>query len=805
LKQKERYRKVKRMPQYLKNISLLLFLFCGLVFFLSSCRVAKNLPENQSLLVKNNFIFPKNTPGKVREKFKGDLPKIAGQKPNIRVFGFMPARMWLYYAATHSKKLTKFKQWIIDKVGEAPAILDSALIEKGREQMETYIFNLGYFHNNVTDTVITKNKKTTVNYYVTPGPVWTIGQIELPKGHTACDSIVRENWRKSLLHTGDHFDMTNAKNERERIETLLRNYGFFTFSREYVGFDYDTFSTPGIINIKENILPPAEGQEHQQYRMNNIYIISDFSGDILNDTVKRDTLVVGEYRLIAAKWEFKKKVLLDAIAFKKDELYSKEREQKTINNFTKMGTFKFISLDYSKAKDREGNYLNCKISLTPAKKSSIGWGADIDVTDEGLFGTNANVSYQNKNLSKRADQLIIDASGGVQVRFGPEPDEKAKVQLMDITLSLGVTYYLNKFLIPFRSKIFSPNVNPKTRFSVRYTFDHRYDFDSLGNVLFLYQLHNFNAEFGYEWNKNTDNYKTSYLLNPITFDFYLLPEVGSEFTQRLDEDPILKSSFQEQIIIGPNYTFTYNNQKTPADKKYMHLRIGLETAGNVIDAAFKMASTHDQNDSAFLIGNRPFSQYFRVEVDWANFIRMTNHSLFAIRTFAGVGVPYGNSVTLPFIKQFYVGGPDDLRGFLTREIGPGSFVDTSVFDPEKGPKANDVGFFNQTGDIKLEANAEIRFDIYKWLKGAIFTDAGNVWTLNKDAVPGGNFSFTRFWSEFAVDAGPGIRLDFGFFVVRFDYGFPLRDPRRVIGQRWQFQNAVAFKNGQLQLAINYPF
>lgn len=237
----------------------------------------------------------------------------------------------------------------------------------------------------------------------------------------------------------------------------------------------------------------------------------------------------------------------------------------------------------------------------------------------------------------------------------------------------------------------------------------------------------------------------------------------------------------------------------------MHLRIGLETAGNVIDAAFKMASTHDQNDSAFLIGNRPFSQYFRVEVDWANFIRMTNHSLFAIRTFAGVGVPYGNSVTLPFIKQFYVGGPDDLRGFLTREIGPGSFVDTSVFDPEKGPKANDVGFFNQTGDIKLEANAEIRFDIYKWLKGAIFTDAGNVWTLNKDAVPGGNFSFTRFWSEFAVDAGPGIRLDFGFFVVRFDYGFPLRDPRRVIGQRWQFQNAVAFKNGQLQLAINYPF
>jgi outer membrane protein assembly factor BamA len=793
------------MQQNLRNIFFLPCFLCCIAFFLPSCRVAKNLPDNQSLLVKNNFVIPKSASREIHEKIKGDLPKIAGQKPNIRVFGFLPARLWLYYSAMHSKKLTKFKQWIIDKVGEPPAIYDSTQTEKGRGQMEAYLFNAGYFHNHISDTVITKNKKTQVTYFVDPGEVWKIGQIELPKGHTACDSIVRENWRKSLLHSGDRFDMTNAKNECVRIETLLRNQGFFTFTRDYVFFYYDTFTTRGVVNIKTNILPPAEGQQHQQYRMNNIYIISDFNGDVLNDTVKKDTIVAGEYRLIAAKWEFRKKILLDAIAFRKDEMYSKENETRTINNLTKMGTFKFISLDYSKPKDQEGNYLDCKISLTPAKKSSYGWGVDVDVTDEGLFGTNGNISYTNKNLSKGADQLVVDASAGVQVRFGKEPDSKAKVQLMDITLSLGVTYYLNKFLIPFRSKIFSPNVNPKTRFSVRYTFDHRYDFDTLGNVAFLYQLHNFNAEFGYEWNKNTPKYHSSFLLNPITFDFYLLPQTGAEFIRRLDLDPILKSSFEEQIIIGPNYTFTYNNQKTPTDKKYMHFRLSVETAGNVIDAAFKLATMHDQNDSAFLIGNRPFSQYFRIEADWSNYIRMTNHSMFAIRTFAGIGIPYGNSVTLPFIKQFYVGGPSDLRGFLTREIGPGSYVDTSVFDPQKGPKYPNVGFFNQTGDIKLETNAEIRFDIYKWLKGAIFTDAGNIWTLNKDAVPGGNFNITRFWSEFAVDAGPGLRLDFGFLIVRFDYGFPLRDPRRVIGERWQFENAVAFKNGQLQLAINYPF
>ncbi|HLP19136.1 MAG TPA: BamA/TamA family outer membrane protein, partial [Chitinophagales bacterium] len=151
-----------------------------------------------------------------------------------------------------------------------------------------------------------------------------------------------------------------------------------------------------------------------------------------------------------------------------------------------------------------------------------------------------------------------------------------------------------------------------------------------------------------------------------------------------------------------------------------------------------------------------------------------------------------------------VGGPNSLRGFLIREIGPGGYSDPSAYTAETGKKTN-TGFFNQTGDIKLEMNAEIRFDIYRWIKGAIFADAGNVWLIRKDTRTLGEFNFKRFWSEFAVDAGAGLRLDFNFFVIRFDYGFPLRDPRRVEGKRWQFKDGQAFKTGQFQLAIGYPF
>jgi hypothetical protein len=425
----------------------------------------------------------------------------------------------------------------------------------------------------------------------------------------------------------------------------------------------------------------------------------------------------------------------------------------------------------------------------------------VNVSDEGLFGTAGSLSYVNNNLTRRADRFVVDASAGVQIRFSKPKEHTEKVQLMSATASIGFTYYLNKFLVPFRSKVFSRNVNPRTRIGVSYNFEHRFDFTDAATVAFLYQLHVFNATYGYEWNKTS---RYHHLFNPITATFYLLPLKGAEFYRRLDLTPILKSSFEEQIIIGPNYTFIYDSKRSSADRKYMYFRTSLETAGNVIYGGFKLASTQDHNDSLYLIGNKPFAQYFRVEADWRNYIKMNNHSMFAIRTYAGVGVPYGNSYALPFVKQFYVGGPNSLRGFLIREIGPGSYYDPSAYDPETGPKKN-VGFFNQTGDIKLETNAEIRFDIYKWFKAALFVDAGNVWTLRPDARVNANFDIKRFWSEFAVDAGAGLRLDFNYFTVRFDYGFPFRDPRRPYGERWQFNDAFAFKNGQFQLAIGYPF
>ncbi len=677
-------------------------------------------------------------------------------------------------------------------------VFDSSILVKSRQQIQSYLFNFGYLHAQVSDTFITKNKKTTITYNVQAGDPWKIGEVQLPGRHAPIDSIVRLYHKQSYLHRGERFDAVNLKNERDRIETLLRNNGYFTFNREYVTFEGDTVPAEKLVNLKIKLNPPADFPEHEQFRMNKVFIITDYSAESLSDSSKRDTSVYGNDYIIYRKKNYRKGILLDAVFFKRDSLFSKEDELRTINHLTQLGVFKFINLDYMRAPDRDSNYLDCVIQLTPGKRQAWGATADLDISDELLFGTQGSLNYTNRNLSKGADQFIVDGSGGVQVRFTKD-GAKEKVQLMDINMTLGVTYLLNKFLIPFRKKIFSPNVNPKTRITLTYNFENRYDFDTSGhnNVVFLYQLHNFNATYGYEWNKNLFSH---HLLNPLTIDFFLLPKTGGEFDARLDANPLLKSSYEEQIIIAPNYSYTYNNQRSVNDHNFTYFRTNVEAAGNVIDGLFKLASPHEPHDSAYLIINQPFSQYFRIDGDLHQHLAMTNHSEFDFRGFAGVGVAYGNSKEMPFVKQYYVGGPNSLRGFLVREIGPGSY---------NNPLESNIGIFDQTGDLKLETNAEIRFDIYRWLKGAVFTDAGNVWLLRPDAaLPGGNFAINTFWKQFAVDAGAGLRLDFNYFVVRFDYGFPLRDPRRADGQQWQFDRHnpdFAFTNGQLQIAIGYPF
>ncbi|MFN8277969.1 MAG: BamA/TamA family outer membrane protein [Chitinophagales bacterium] len=761
-----------------------------LLLSVSSCHVTKKFREGETLLVRNKvkFISAKKIPE--QSKVWEDLTHIAAQRPNTKVFGFLPLKLWLYSSANQDKE-TKFRWWIKNKVGEPPVIFDNDATDKSDRSILNYMQNYGYLNARVTHVVVTRKKKTTVTYTVDAGTPWKFGDIEFPSSPFKTDSFTQLKKPFTLIRKGDRFDVTKLKAERERIETDLKNAGFYYFTRDFLTFDLDTTKSPFTVNVKERILQPSDSVIHQQYSLNDFFISTETAPD--RKHLHIDTITQNEFHFIQRKKIVKYSVIQDAIFFKRGQLYSKENYTKTLRRFGDLGAYKFITIDYVKNPTKD-KALDVLVSLVPAKKQTVSADVQANVNLEGFFGMAASLSYKNRNLFKRSDLFSVDLTTGVQFQYG----RNEPVSLITTDFSANVSYYFAKFLFPFINKEYFKDKSPKTRISLRYAFENRYDFDTIDATgrsyhrVFFYTLHSFNATFGYEWNQNAFK---RHLLNPISFSLFLIPKKGISFVERLAGNPSLASSYQEQFIFGPNYTFIYNNQRTKNDKKNLYFRTTVETAGNVLMAGFSLANIGKNNPPPYKIGNLEFSEFVRGEFDLRGFYKLNNHSSFAGRSYLGVAYAYGNSKTIPFVKQFFVGGPNSLRGFLVREIGPGSYVNPL------GVQSNRVfSFFNQTGDLKIELNGEFRFDIYKWLKSALFMDVGNVWLIRKDDTrPLGNFAFNRFWNEFAVDIGAGIRLDFNFFVVRFDYGIPIRDPRIQSNNKWTIQQ------GQFNLAIGYPF
>ncbi len=762
-----------------------------LVFGVSSCKINKHLPEGRALMLRNKIDVNAVKDVSERDRLREDLAQIASPKPNKRFLGILPIRLWFYVSSNRGKE-TKFKWWVKNKIGEAPVLLDSAVVKKTEILMENYLWNLGYFENSVSYEVKEKKRRASVTYRIQPGEVWKIGTVRFPMGGTVSESIARVRMGNTLLKRDARFDVTTLKAERERIETDLRNNGFYFFSKEYVTFDLDTNVTAHSVDVRVKVNQPSDTADHKPFRVNRVLVFTDYeqgSGPALQ--MGYDTSSLKEFRFIHRKELFKKRVLRDAIFFREGELFTQDAYSKSLKRLNELGAFKFVSIDMQRSR-RDTNLLNAFVYITPAKKQTLSGGVNLNHNFEGLTGFGFSGGYRNRNLARGADQLMIDVGLNFQLNFSRNRSrDVANDYLNTVDFTTDVTYYLNRLLVPFKTKIFS-NTNPKTRLNARYNYEIRRDFPS--NYP-LYSAHNIGVTYGYEWSEK--RYVRHYY-NPSFLNFYFINKEDS-FISFLSRRPALKRSYDEQIIWGGNYTFTFANQKSKYDKWYTFIRGNAELAGNILLLGFMAANDGYAPNRTFNIFNRPFSQYARFETDLRNYFRINRHSMFAMRNYFGIGIPYGNSVQLPYIKQFFVGGLNSLRGFQIREIGPGGYRDPAI-DIEN-PGANQASLFiDQTGDIKIEWNMELRFDIYRWLKGATFIDAGNVWLIRQDdSRPNGLFEWNRFWREFGVNFGAGLRLDFNYFVIRLDYGVPIRDPRIFDDNKW------TIRKGQFNLAIGYPF
>lgn len=777
---------------------IILGVLSWLLLFNSGCVNTRFLKNDEKLFVKNKIDF--HSEGhKVKDKstLSRELSELSQIQPNQKLLGLFKTRLWFYNISDKKKQNGKFREWVKTKVGEPPAIYDESFPSKSIVMMENYLRNKGFFYPKVTYESIFKRKKVKIIYHVEGGGRYYYEHIKF-----VTDSLLKISYliesksRESLLKSGEAFDVGELKSERERITDDVRNEGYYLFNQDMVYYDLDSTEKREAINVFIKTAAPFDSLDHRKFYINNVFIFSDFSFEQLSDTsLQLDTLQKGYYFFVSPKninnnSIVKPYTILSAIYFKRGDLYRKSEVQKTIFNLTDLGVYKFINVKFEPIKSDSLDYLDAFIYLTIAKKQELGITFEANNNTYNLLGLNVTLGYLNKNLFEGAERFQFDISGGAETNFNNNPF----FNTTDLNATASILF--NKFLIPFRVKGLAKNVRPKTRLTTKVSFLTR-----VNNFVII----SFNSSYGYEWRKK----QGKHVFNIANFSLVRAPDArqSDDFRELLLQSPSLRNSFSEQLIVGMSHTYTWIYQPGKNNPHQLFLRFNNESSGNFLDGISAIVNFGNSKDRPRTAISINYAQYFKSEAEARHYFDFRRGSgRVASRAFIGIGVPYLNSKILPYVKQYFSGGSVSLRAWTVRSLGPGSF------NFRKSPEFLKSGYVDQTGDIKLELNSEYRFDVMKFLKGALFVDAGNVWLARKDSQRiGADFKLNRFYKEIALGTGIGMRADFTYFIFRFDVGVQVFDPTIDDGTKWVIRNINVQEDRWLRnffkfnIAIGYPF
>jgi len=770
-----------------KNTLLNWPIFASFAFLLiaASCNPTKYVPEGEYLLDNNNVVIKKEEGIK-----KSDLIPYIRQKPNKRIFG---ARFHLgLYNLSNINKKGWPHSWLRN-IGEEPVVYDPFAMQQSREQIESYIGSKGYFDSEVTDSVFTEKRKSDVYYKVDLSSPYTIRRLIFEIEDTTIRKLFYFDSVNCLIERGKPYDVDVLQSERTRLERTVKDRGFYGFSGDHIFFDIDSTAGNRQVDVYyriRNLLVYDQFNRprqvsHSIYSIRNVYIYPDFvPGEVIRSgetyTRKLDTLFYKGYYFITAdtKPDLNYDVIIQSMYIRPGSPYNITNTEQSQSHLLGLKTYRLVNIYYSSLQDSYGGeqvlLLDCHVQLTLLSQQSFR--VDLEGTNSaGNFGGGLNLTYQHKNLLRGAEQFSLKLKGAYEAL----PQNKAKLRSSQ-EYSIETSLRLPKFLLPFlRKEEFIRNYNPTTSMLAAYNY----------MDMPLYRRTIANITFGYNW--NAGDYKT-HIVNPVQMNLVKLLYIDSAFLKKYGSSYL---SYRDVMILGAGYSYIYNNQSIKKSRDYWFIRLNAELAGNML-AAVSGLSGAEKVDGSYQAFRQPFAQYLRGDIDVRYNFFLNDVSSIVYRGFAGAGIPYGNSRAIPFEKQYFGGGANGLRAWQVRSLGPGSFI------------SNDSIYFNQTADIKLEFNTEYRFKLFWLLEGALFLDAGNIWTYNSDTDrPGSQFSLQGIYRDMAVGTGAGLRFDFSFFLARLDLGMKLRDPVISEGSKWIAMNRpYNFKNDfTLVFAIGYPF
>jgi outer membrane protein assembly factor BamA len=772
-----------------KLIKTTVFLLALLV--VAGCSSTRRLKPGQYLYTGADVILNPDSSGRIDNKNQVRKTLIAKTrpKPNKSFLGFK-YKLFLYNLAADTVKPRGLGNWLKNKVGEKPVLMSDVKLKYNNDVLKSYLISQGYLQAEVTGDTILKKKKGKAIYTANTGIRYKINSITFPKDTGSVTHIINLNKEKTLLKIGDFYDLDTYKNERIRIDNDLKESGYFYFSPDYMILQVDSTIGKNLVDVRVHVKETAPEAGLKPYTIKNINIYPNYT--LRRDSVLRNLkpLEYNDFRIYDNRNTFKPKLFDRLVFFKKGELYNRKDHNQSLNRMVNIGAFQDVRAEFLPLDSFRNNELELNIFLTPLKKNSLTFSVTGTNKSNGFVGSEVKVTQTTRNLFRGAEQLDISLGAGTETQVsGP-----TGVRVGSYSFSAEGKLTFPQFIVPFYKPKTTNAFIPKTVASLSAQL--------LGRDT-VYKLVSFKAELGYNWKENS---RKEHNLNPISVNL-VQPTERDEVALRalFLKTPGLENTLEEQFIVGSNYNFTYSNQLETRRRNTSYFFGGIETAGNVWGL---FVSKNDANKRTLF--GIPLTQFIRLETDLRNYHKInTNGLVWANRLNIGYGYAYGNSTSLPFIRQFFAGGSNDIRAFRARSLGPGTYqVDLNQT------------FADQGGDIKLMLNSELRFKIAGPVNGALFVDAGNVWLRKEDlgepgipgsARPGSGFKLSRAFSELAVGTGAGIRIDAQIFVIRLDGAFPLRKPYLAKGERWVL-NDIDFgsrtwrrENFILNIGIGYPF
>ena len=641
-----------------------------------------------------------------------------------------------------------------------PVIYDTLQARLSCQDLMTAMQNEGYMNAGVSLYTETKGKKLKATYLLHPGQPFLIGKVNYNIQDEGIQQLLHlDQTDNQHIKPGMRFTVETLDNERKRIAGLLSDNGYFRFNKDFIHFTADTVMgrkdialTLQLRKYKSNSNSPEV--DHTRYLIRDVLFQSNDSDRI----------------------HLRKQVLLNATAIKEGRPYDASALQRTYNNFARLQAVKYTNIKFAEVPDT--NLLDCHIQISTNKPSTISFQPE-GTNTAGDLGAAASITYTNRNLFHGSEQLSIEFRGAYEAITGLEGYQDQNYTEFSVETKL----VFPRFLAPFLSKSFRRRQTASSEWAVSWNFQNRPEF----------HRRVFSSAWRYRWSE--PKHHLNYRFDLLDLNYVYMPWISSTFKRDYldnaeNRNAILRYNYEDIFIMKAGFTVSYTDGVDA-------VRANFESAGNLLNGVSKGFGFKTNSQGQHTLFNIAYAQYVKLDFDYTHLFQFDKRNALALHAGLGVAYPYGNSTVLPFENRYFSGGANSVRGWRVSELGPGKFKGTD----------GRIDFINQTGDVKLDLNAEYRSSLFWKLQGALFIDAGNIWTLRNYAEqPGGQFKFTEFYKQIAASYGMGLRLNFDYFILRFDVGMKAVNPAyESEKEHWSIFHPKLSRDFDFHFAVGLPF